>query len=434
MTLSRTVRPVLSTLLFLAGLVISFAASMMVTYQAAKVVPHIGFLVFVASLVLFLGVLLTTELVGKLSKTFLNRSAVLTSATLTALVVLGLYVAVLRPMHYPHAVPMARANTQYWKLSTGSGIAYSVYEPPAGVPVKAEPIVFVHGGPGARALDTDHTFYRQFAQDGFRVYLFDQAGSGLSERLPAADYTVERFVADIEAIRQQIGSERLILIGHSWGGTLVAHYAAAHPDHVAKLIFHSPAAIWNYASAPVEMQRTDAREKAGLPPMRILAAIVLSHANWNAAENLLPQEESGDWQAATAPVEFGATVCKGESNKLPPDLSAAYFAGMNLYPLLAADRELNDKPEMDVRAQLGKLRVPAIALESQCEFVPWSQHLQYKKSIPGLREFYFADSGHYINFSQPEKLTAVVRSFLLDQPPPFPAYEDDRDPRPSIKR
>ena len=67
------------------------------------------------------------------------------------------------------------------------------------------------------------------------MYLFDQAGSGLSDRLPAADYTVERFVADIEAIRQQIGTERLILIGHSWGGTLVAHYAAAHPDRVAKV-------------------------------------------------------------------------------------------------------------------------------------------------------------------------------------------------------
>ena len=286
----------------------------------------------------------------------------------------------------------------------------------------------------ARALDTDHAFYRQFAQDGFQVYLFNQAGSGLSDRLTAEDYTVERFVADIEAIRQQFGSEKLILIGHSWGGTLVAQYAAAHPGHVAKLVFHSPGAIWNYASAPLETQRTEAKEKAGEPPLRILAAIVLSHANWNAAEKLLPQEESGDWQTATAPVEVGATVCKGESDELPADLSAAYFAGMNPYPLLVADRELNEKPDMDVRARLGKLHVPAIALGSQCDFVPWSQQLQYKKSIPGLQEFYFADSGHYINFLQPERLAAVIRSFLLDQPPPFPAYQDDRDPRPSIER
>jgi hypothetical protein len=40
-----------------------------------------------------------------------------------------------------------------------------------------------------------------------------------------------------------------------------------------------------------------------------MAAIVLSHANWNAVENLLPQEESGDWQVSTALVEFGWVVC-----------------------------------------------------------------------------------------------------------------------------
>jgi proline iminopeptidase len=434
MTLSSKTKRVLSALLFLIGVGISFVVSLLATYQTAKITPHIGLLSVVSVLVFFIGAVLTTELAGKLIKTFWNRSTVLTSAALTFIFAIVVSLAVLRPTHYPHVVPVARANTQYWKLSKGSHIAYSVYEPPAGVPVKAEPVVFVHGGPGGRAFDTDHSFYAQFAQDGFRVYLFDQAGSGLSDQLPAAEYTVERFVADLESIRQQIGAERLILIGHSWGGTLVAHYAAAHPDHVAKLIFHSPGGIWNWASAPMEMQRTDAETRGGLPPVRILAAIVLSHANWSAAEDLLPQEESGNWQTATSPIEFRGTVCKGERSKLPADLSPSYFAGMNLYPLLVAQRELNDKPEMDIRAQLGKLHVPSIALESQCEFVPWSQQLEYKKSISGLKEFYFPDSGHYINFSQPEKLAAVIRSFLLDQKPPFPAYTDDRDPRPPIKR
>ena len=431
MRFPRAVIRILAALLFLLGIGISLAASMVTAYQTARVMPRLGVLVAVAILVFFLGVLLTTALVGKLGKTFLNRNTILTSASLSAIFALCIYFAILRPAHYPHLVPVPRANTQYWNLPTGSRIAYSVYEPPAGVPVKAEPIVFVHGGPGLRAFDTDHAFYRQFTQDGFRVYLFDQAGSGLSDLLPhAADYTVERFVADIEAIRQQIGAERLILIGHSWGGTLIAHYAAAHPDHIARLVFHSPGAIWNYASAPFEYQRTDATEKKSPAPLRMLAAVALSHANWSAAENLLSQEEFGDWELVTA--DPGELVCKGERSKLPAGFSAAKVAGMSLYPLLVADRELNTKPEMDIRAQLGKLHVPAIALESQCEFVPWSQQLQYKKSIPGLQEFYFPESGHYINFSQPDKLAAIIRSFLLDQPPPFPAYQDDKDPRPSI--
>ncbi len=430
MTLPRTATRILAALLFLLGLTISFAASMVVAYQMAKVAPRLGALFAVALIVFFLGVLLTTALSGKLNKTFFNRSAALTSATLTVLFALGLYFAVLRPTHSPHIVPVARSNTQYWSLPTGSRIAYSVYEPPPGVPVKPEPIVFLHGGPGLRAFDTDHDFYQQFAQDGFRVYLFDQAGSGLSDRLPhGSDYTVERFVADLEAIRQQIGADRLILIGHSWGGTLAAHYAAAYPDHVAKLVFHSPGPIWKWTSSSVQFQRTDAKQRSPYPP-RILAAIVLSHANWNAAENLMSQQEFGDWELATS--DPGEVVCKGERSKLPANFSAANLAGINFYPLIVVNRELNT-PQLDIRSQLGKLHVPAITLVSQCEFGPWSEQLEYKKAIPGLQVFYFPESGHYINFSQPEKLAALIRSFLLDQPPPFPAYQDDKDPRPPIK-
>ena len=430
MTLSRTVLRILSALAFLVGLGISIVASLVAAYQTVKVVPHPGVLGVLALLAFFFCILLTTKLAGWLHKSFFNRGAFLTSAALTILYSLGLYFAVFRPMHYPHFVPVARANTRYWNLPTGSHIAYSVYEPPPGVPVKVDPIVFVHGGPGLRALDTDHAFYRQFVQDGFRVYLYDQTGSGLSGRLPhATDYTVERQVADLEAIRQQIAAERLVLIGHSWGGTLIAHYAVAHPEHVAKLIFHSPGPIWNLGASPSERQRTDAKEK-GLPPPRIIAALALSYANVKSTEYLVPQEEFGDWYLATA--DPGQLVCKGERSKLPAGFSGATLAGLNMYPLMVASDELK-KPEMDIRARLGKLHVPAIALESQCEFIPWSRALEYKKSIPGLQEFYFPDSGHYINFSQPTMLAAVIRSFLLDLPSPFPAYQDDQDPRPPIK-
>ena len=56
---------------------------------------------------------------------------------------------------------------------------------------------------------------------------YDQAGSGLSGFLPhLRDYTVARSVADLEAIRQKIGVDKMILIGHSWGSTLAASYMA----------------------------------------------------------------------------------------------------------------------------------------------------------------------------------------------------------------
>jgi proline iminopeptidase len=50
-------------------------------------------------------------------------------------------------------------------------------------------------------------------------------------------------VADIERIRQILGDEKLILIGHSWGGFLASLYAAEFPERIEALVLVSPANI-----------------------------------------------------------------------------------------------------------------------------------------------------------------------------------------------
>jgi proline iminopeptidase len=45
-------------------------------------------------------------------------------------------------------------------------------------------------------------------------------------------------------MRQKIGVEKMILIGHSWGATLAVNYMAKFPTPVAKAVFHTPALIW----------------------------------------------------------------------------------------------------------------------------------------------------------------------------------------------
>ena len=112
---------------------------------------------------------------------------------------------------------------------------------------------------------------------------------------------MERFVEDLEEIRQTIEAERMVLIGHSWGGMLASYYAAAHPNRVAKLVFHSPGPIWISAAAPpFEFERTAAPNPyANLPSSRVVAAFALANVNVTAAENLVPQAEMGIWQLHT---------------------------------------------------------------------------------------------------------------------------------------
>jgi pimeloyl-ACP methyl ester carboxylesterase len=69
----------------------------------------------------------------------------------------------------------------------------------------------------------------------------EEVGRGRSRRLAdPRGYTLGRDVADLEAIREKIGAERVVLIGHSYGGTLASAYAASHPERVAKMVLGMP--------------------------------------------------------------------------------------------------------------------------------------------------------------------------------------------------
>jgi pimeloyl-ACP methyl ester carboxylesterase len=66
---------------------------------------------------------------------------------------------------------------------------------------------------------------------GRTLVFFDQRGAGKSQLVfDPAQLTIQKHVADVEAVRQHFGIGRLQLIGHSWGAMVAAFYAAAHPQ------------------------------------------------------------------------------------------------------------------------------------------------------------------------------------------------------------
>jgi proline iminopeptidase len=115
---------------------------------------------------------------------------------------------------------------QYWSLPTGSVLSYIHIEAEASAAGrKSTPVIFLHGGPGIPDLPGDSRYFGQLAQDGYDVYVYSQLGSGFSTRLEnPAGYGVERDARDLEEIRKQIGADKMILIGHSYGSEVIARY------------------------------------------------------------------------------------------------------------------------------------------------------------------------------------------------------------------
>lgn len=99
---------------------------------------------------------------------------------------------------------------------------------------KGQPVVFLHGGPGAGA-SADHR--RFFDPSHYRIVVFDQRGAGRSHPLGELwNNTTSHLVSDIEALRSHLGIDRWMVFGGSWGSTLALAYAQAHPDRVTSLV------------------------------------------------------------------------------------------------------------------------------------------------------------------------------------------------------
>lgn len=103
-------------------------------------------------------------------------------------------------------------------------------------PAAGEPVVFLHGGPG-EGSQTFARFAGPALEGRLRMVYLDQRGSGRSERPkdPAA-YSIDRLVEDVEALRRELGVERISLIGHSFGTVLALEYAARYPQHVSHVV------------------------------------------------------------------------------------------------------------------------------------------------------------------------------------------------------
>ena len=94
------------------------------------------------------------------------------------------------------------------------------------------PIVFLHGNPAS-----SHIWREVLSRTGpGRLLAPDLIGMGRSGK-PDIAYSFDDHARYLDAWFERLGLDRVVLVGHDWGGALAFDWAARHPERVRGLAF-----------------------------------------------------------------------------------------------------------------------------------------------------------------------------------------------------
>jgi proline iminopeptidase len=329
----------------------------------------------------------------------------------------------LRPMTDPRLAPSAVPGQRVWQLPTGSRIAY--VRMPAVGRARSTPVIVLHGGPGVPDMAGDANYFVRLARDGFDVYVYDEVGSGRSTRLAdVQSYTLERDVADLEEIRRLIGAEKVALVGHSYGGKLAAAYAAAHGEHVARMVLSSPDDPSPTASGVSMVSRLTARDQIGVYALlvtpRPLLAWALLQVNPAAAHAFASDAELDARQDRVYNRTRPGLHCRDQSSG--PELHGLGFFA-NQYPQSA-----NRRPNHDFLPELAGSTIPTLIVKGRCDYLSWSSAVAYLRQLPAAQLVYLEEAGHNVYQDEPNQYLSTIRAFLLGQTLPDLPYAGAEPP------
>jgi pimeloyl-ACP methyl ester carboxylesterase len=211
------------------------------------------------------------------------------------------------------------------------------------------PLLCHPGGPGFSAL-----YFGELPELTAErtLVLLDPRGTGGSER-PAdpSAYALEDYAADVEALREQLGLERVDLLGHSHGGFVAMTWAGTHPDRVGRLVLA--------ATAPRFSDSIRARRQER----------VASHAGQPYFEDALAalqQQQGGryaDDEELAALYERAGPLLARLGEDIAPIADALRPAGINSDAL----RHFNERiaPTMDLRPLLERIQAPTLVIAGE---------------------------------------------------------------------
>lgn len=311
--------------------------------------------------------------------------------------------------------PPEQTDLSVWRVESDISLHFDVYG-------EGRPVVIIHGGPGIpyanawkglKSLEEQYTFY-----------YYHQRGAGNStrpiDRFESKNYPknmtqleqtlgIGAQIADIERIRRILKEDKLLLIGHSFGGFIAALYAAEFPEQVEKLILVAPAGML-----------TPSRKENNI---------------FDAVRSRIPEKELPKYDLLIKEYfNFGDIFSKTDDDLVDLHTQIGYY----LLKGMGYDISLMETPPTpggwssfavyfsigkspDYRDAVANITAPTLILHGDDDDISLNGSKKYEEFIPNAKFISIgcsdttSVSGHFIFDDCPDQFAAAVREFLTNE-------------------
>ncbi|NQZ06675.1 MAG: alpha/beta hydrolase [Algicola sp.] len=257
------------------------------------------------------------------------------------------------------------------------------------------PIVLLSGGPGQNVnalVDIADKL-----STSFKIISIDQRGTGKSilKEVSEKTITLANYIADIEAVRKQLGIDRWLIVGHSWGAGLAMAIAGAHPQHSAGMILIGSMGIdHTFAQHAFDNLYYSEREKTALK-------------FWSTPEELAKNPRRAAYELYRALVPSRLYV-RSDAMKVMSN----YVVEVNSRKIskLMFKELLGDK--YDFSTKLSNYNKPVLVVQGRQGFLAGQTLYDLLAPFPNPTLIYIEKAGHFPFAEQPQAFFAAVDGFL----------------------
>lgn len=256
------------------------------------------------------------------------------------------------------------------------------------------PLVVLHGGPGAPSY-----YMASLARLGATrpVVFYDQLGAGRSD-MPTDTtlWRIERFMAELDSLRNHLGLREIHLLGHSWGTMLATDYVLAGARGVRSLVLASPAlstARWEQDADTLIATLPDSLQEA-----------IRAH------------EAAGTYSAPAYQAAVQAFYALYLTRRGGPEVDSTFaHFGAEVYGYMWGPSEFTGTGTLrtyDRTARLGELRLPVLYTTGEFDEARLPTVAYYQSLTPGAELAVIPGSAHLTTIDAPEAFADTVSRFL----------------------